>query len=119
MTLSKEWKDGILSIIMRGMSKNFKELGFNENQQAKWVCLDGDIDAVWIESMNTVMDSNKVCWVQCMSFKQCYVNILFGENYIYILYIYIKLVNIYNIYYIYIIWANYICSIISSNQNYT
>ena len=46
MTLSKEWKDGILSIIMRGMSKNFKELGFNENQQAKWVCLDGDIDAV-------------------------------------------------------------------------
>ena len=26
------------------MSKNFKELGFNEYQQAKWVCLDGDID---------------------------------------------------------------------------
>ena len=27
MTLAKEWKDGVLSIIMRGMSKNFKELG--------------------------------------------------------------------------------------------
>ena len=60
MTLSKDWKDGVLSIIMRGMSKNFKELGYNEHQSLKWVVLDGDIDAVWIESMNTVMDDNKV-----------------------------------------------------------
>lgn len=25
MTLSKDWKDGVLSIIMRGMSKNFSD----------------------------------------------------------------------------------------------
>lgn len=56
MTLAKEWKDGVLSIIMRGMSKNFKELGYHLYQNIKWVVLDGDIDAVWIESMNTVMD---------------------------------------------------------------
>ena len=60
MTLSKDWKDGVLSIIMRGMSKNYKELGYHEYQSNKWVVLDGDIDAVWIESMNTVMDDNKV-----------------------------------------------------------
>lgn len=60
MTLTKDWKDGVLSIIMRGMSKNFSEQGFHEYQIHKWVVLDGDIDAVWIESMNTVMDDNKV-----------------------------------------------------------
>lgn len=60
MTLSKDWKDGVLSIIMRGMAKNYAEQGFYESQIYKWVVLDGDIDAVWIESMNTVMDDNKV-----------------------------------------------------------
>jgi len=60
MTLQKEWKDGALSIIMRGMSRDQKTLGFAAYQQNKWVVLDGDIDAGWIESMNTVMDANKV-----------------------------------------------------------
>lgn len=60
MTLAKDWKDGVLSIIMRGMSKNFADQGFYDYQTHKWVVLDGDIDAVWIESMNTVMDDNKV-----------------------------------------------------------
>jgi dynein heavy chain len=60
MTLAKDWKDGVLSIIMRGMAKNIADQGFHEYQSYKWVALDGDIDAVWIESMNTVMDDNKV-----------------------------------------------------------
>ena len=60
MTMSKEWKDGCLSIIMRGMCKCFPAQGFHEYQSYKWAVLDGDIDAVWIESMNTVMDDNKV-----------------------------------------------------------
>lgn len=60
MTLAKDWKDGVLSIIMRGMAKNIAEQGFSAAQTYKWVVLDGDIDAVWIESMNTVMDDNKV-----------------------------------------------------------
>ena len=60
MTLSKDWKDGVLSIIMRGMAKNDRDLGYTESQTNKWIVLDGDVDTLWIESMNTVMDANKV-----------------------------------------------------------
>ena len=58
MTLTKDWQDGVLSIIMRDMSKNNSP--YTPQQTSKWIVLDGDIDAGWIESMNTVMDDNKV-----------------------------------------------------------
>lgn len=55
---TKEWKDGVLSTIMRDMNRNNGK--FNEEQAYKWVILDGDVDPEWIESLNTVMDDNKV-----------------------------------------------------------
>jgi dynein heavy chain len=58
MTLTKDWKDGVLSIVMRNMSRNISP--YSNHQTMQWVVLDGDIDAEWIESMNTVMDDNKV-----------------------------------------------------------
>ena len=50
---TREWKDGLFSVIMRDMS-NITHDG------PKWIVLDGDIDPMWIESLNTVMDDNKV-----------------------------------------------------------
>lgn len=76
MTLAKEWKDGVLSIIMRNMSKEWPPFG--PHQDMKWVVLDGDIDAVWIESMNTVMDDNKVRLV--WTFTCTSVNSLFSPG---------------------------------------
>ncbi|XP_031512836.1 dynein heavy chain 17, axonemal [Papio anubis] len=50
---TREWKDGLFSTIMRDLA-NITHDG------PKWIILDGDIDPMWIESLNTVMDDNKV-----------------------------------------------------------
>ena len=52
-TPSKEWKDGLLSKTMRSLSDL-------PDSNPKWILLDGDLDANWIESMNSVMDDNKI-----------------------------------------------------------
>jgi dynein heavy chain len=50
---TREWKDGLLS-------KTLRTLGQATDTNPKWVILDGDLDANWIESMNSVMDDNKL-----------------------------------------------------------
>jgi dynein heavy chain len=50
---TREWKDGLFSVIMR-------DLANMASDGPKWIVLDGDIDPMWIESLNTVMDDNKV-----------------------------------------------------------
>ena len=50
---TREWKDGLLSSIMRNLSSA-------PDENPKWIILDGDLDANWIESMNSVMDDNRM-----------------------------------------------------------
>ncbi|KAH8071804.1 hypothetical protein JL720_11303 [Aureococcus anophagefferens] len=51
--VTRDWKDGLLSTIMR-------DLGQIDDEKPKWILLDGDLDANWIESMNSVMDDNRL-----------------------------------------------------------
>jgi dynein heavy chain, axonemal len=45
---TREWKDGLFSVIMRDQAAL-------TGDNPKWIILDGDIDPMWIESLNTVM----------------------------------------------------------------
>ncbi|XP_046432396.1 dynein beta chain, ciliary-like [Neodiprion fabricii] len=50
---TREWKDGLFSVLMRDQANM-------PGDGPKWIVFDGDIDPMWIESLNTVMDDNKV-----------------------------------------------------------
>ncbi|XP_069945104.1 dynein beta chain, ciliary-like [Cherax quadricarinatus] len=50
---TREWKDGLFSSLMRDQANM-------PGEAPKWIILDGDIDPMWIESLNTLMDDNKI-----------------------------------------------------------
>ncbi|XP_060896803.1 dynein axonemal heavy chain 2-like [Labrus mixtus] len=50
---TNEWSDGVLSTLMRTACADDKP-------DEKWIVFDGPVDTLWIESMNSVMDDNKV-----------------------------------------------------------
>lgn len=53
MSRDINWEEGIIEIITERAINN------QHNNEYNWIMFDGPVDAVWIESMNTVLDDNK------------------------------------------------------------
>ncbi|EGR27865.1 hypothetical protein IMG5_187090 [Ichthyophthirius multifiliis] len=49
---TREWTDGILAYRVRECCRD-------QSTEKHWIMFDGPVDAIWIESMNTVLDDNK------------------------------------------------------------
>ena len=54
--VTRDWTDGILSKIFRNINM---PLPPGKENEMRWLVFDGDVDAIWIEDMNSVMDDNK------------------------------------------------------------
>ncbi|CAH1233746.1 DNAH10 [Branchiostoma lanceolatum] len=54
--ITRDWTDGMLSNIFREINKPLQ----GEKQERRYILYDGDVDALWVENMNSVMDDNKL-----------------------------------------------------------
>uniref|UniRef100_A0A8B9QA73 Dynein axonemal heavy chain 10 n=1 Tax=Apteryx owenii TaxID=8824 RepID=A0A8B9QA73_APTOW len=51
---TRDWTDGVLSNIFRDINKP------TDKKERRYILFDGDVDALWVENMNSVMDDNKL-----------------------------------------------------------
>lgn len=54
---TRDWTNGLLSNIFRDCNK---PLANGRENDLKYIVFDGDVDAVWVENMNSVMDDNRL-----------------------------------------------------------
>ncbi|GAB1860436.1 Dynein heavy chain 10, axonemal [Camponotus japonicus] len=53
---TRDWTDGLLSSIFREINRPLD----SGKDERKYILFDGDVDALWVENMNSVMDDNKL-----------------------------------------------------------
>ena len=51
---TRDWTDGLLSSIFREINRP------TDKNERKYFVFDGDVDALWVENMNSVMDDNRL-----------------------------------------------------------
>lgn len=54
---TRDWTDGILSKLFRELNEPLQP---GKENEMRWIIYDGDVDALWVENMNSVMDDNRL-----------------------------------------------------------
>ncbi|CAK9439094.1 uncharacterized protein LODBEIA_P33180 [Lodderomyces beijingensis] len=54
--VTKQWTDGLFTSILRRIEENSR----GEMHKRIWIVFDGDIDPVWVENLNSVLDDNRI-----------------------------------------------------------
>jgi dynein heavy chain 1 len=55
-TTTAEWTDGVFTGILRKIIDNAR----GESNKRHWIIFDGDVDPIWAENLNSVLDDNKL-----------------------------------------------------------
>jgi dynein heavy chain len=55
--VTRDWTDGILSKLFRELNDRLPP---GKENEMRWIVYDGDVDALWVENMNSVMDDNRL-----------------------------------------------------------
>ena len=53
---TREWTDGLFTSILRKIVDNLR----GEDTKRHWIVFDGDVDPIWVENLNSVLDDNKM-----------------------------------------------------------
>ena len=53
---TREWTDGLFTSILRKIVDNLR----GEDSKRHWIIFDGDVDPIWVENLNSVLDDNKM-----------------------------------------------------------
>lgn len=53
---TREWTDGLFTSIFRKIVDNLR----GEESKRHWIVFDGDVDPIWVENLNSVLDDNKL-----------------------------------------------------------
>lgn len=60
---TREWTDGLFTHILRKIIDNVR----GEINKRQWIIFDGDVDPEWVENLNSVLDDNKLLYVDLIT----------------------------------------------------
>lgn len=58
-TLTREWTDGLFTSVLRSIAED-RSVEYDRHLPLHWIVFDGDVDPDWIETLNSVLDDNRI-----------------------------------------------------------